>query len=615
MGKNNRTRRQQKQRKKTSKGPRQQSLSHALDYDVQTLCGLIEGTLYNQVFPPPIEIRQAVSAFTSTGIKPLYQLTIGFFYYLFTGAPPCGDAATLGRYEKSFRAVQAESVYRVLQTYCWLTELPHQDSATAEMSKRIKSVPAQQRGVTELYIETALLLLGHSDLSASKLKPILHSMLGSPGVGQLVGPLTKFLTLKNPKPALKSAEKLDIALARTDWRHQLEWRLPVARLLQLFCLSHRASTEVMDWSSRPHLRHYLDLRQDESIETCSPQGLNAITVTLHRLEEAANSPLSYAERLQKALLACRLNAEMVGSLEQHHTELHSQTLQLVELCCTGVPPAQQPLAKKVLNRYIDWLVEHLHSQAITPLPWSSLRRATRLLPDDFRLGLMAYLDGVSPTGNRPFVNHINPELFFYAFKRQTKPQRFLQAFYLPLSNDQQNTLAFFVGKGLLTQASPGDKADLPSQWQAFSQLMLNVDRPPLQNVLKGQACEQEWLFICTLAVLESVGIHWLNKDNIAPLLRVAERWITQTKNTFLVNRVSELIIQCCGAGLQSTLLSESIILDHILQRMSAQQRKRITILLASYIELLDDDSRNNPAIQHFRLTQKMTRDITQKSLF
>lgn len=517
MGKNNRQRRQEKQRKKKAQ-KRQHSPgpgARLLRQDVAMLCGVVEDSLDAGEAPPPEVMKRFHSWAEDPQLGRLQQLLAGFLEYLFAGAQPTGNPATLAGYRQAMENAGYDWLYGLLHPWCLLS---HPALQQGDMRPLADFAASQPLSPASLAFDIVLHLRGGD--TDTDLKRLLTTYLRDTEAASLARPLHKFLCLKQPRPQLKTVTELEGLLAQVEWHPDSPWRDGIKAMIGLY-IEDKPGMQMTpeQWSRLPALAQLQGKRNDGGDPRVPLTGPGASR--LLNLEKFTDkTALNYRQRLQYELLRCRFLGEYADGSGRGAFE--KQLDALFTLCCSGVPAGEASMARQCVDNLTEWLCRETQARRL-PLPSARiLRLPCRHNPQDYRLALLNFLGRGGATDPGSPYRHVHAGLFCFALQQVKDPDKLLAHFYWPLTGEHKKTLAIYTCRELLLAA---DDERAQKLWHRLHNTLFDPGREPLADVLEGRPCEAEWLFYAALitAGRGANGGQWIREDQVAVLLRAAGR--------------------------------------------------------------------------------------------
>lgn len=598
MGKNNRARRQEKLRKKrTQKNKGQANLLRPMELEeLSDLCGSLAVLLEAGSMPPPHDLQALQSWRSHSKLGPLHSIGLSFFRYLYFDQPPNIAPAQLQPFRAAMYKAGFDWLYDILEYYSWL-QAPalSQEPVAAIQTRLAEQQPRKENALLFLILHC----LGEAPANLS-LNKIISLWLNDSGLRQqLVSDLTKFLQIKRPKVTLKAASNLEAVLAKIDWSAHPVKQRELAMLLQFWGKQHGLLEKVEDWQSLPNI-HGLFSSATEPDTTSklsfnNDQTLNSYYKIEQRIDE---KQLTFAERLQYHLLKCRMLSLWLDESISSQRIFLQQLGQVFMLCCTGVPPENKSLARKCLGTTVEWLAQITQTGRLQELPASLLHHPQRLMPEDYRLALLVFINNNKRPRKPEELRQIDAALFAHAVDECDDTETLLDCFYWPLSHGNRKTLASFLCKHLLVSMCSLNASFL---WSELQSSMFDSQREPIKSVMIGKPCEIEWQFYCALATvhLPPDSSRWIKPETVAPLLRMASAHLRLSSSEFAVDLYQQLFVRLCDIGMEKPMLSEMGTLMDLLSKFD--QKRCLAAFEKLLLQLQQQDDRLDPKYQEFYL--------------
>lgn len=564
MGKNNRARRQQKQRKKQAKQSdsiRSRKRSILSQQELLDLCHPLQAS-FAHCEPPPPSVMKDWSTFPySSAAQPLRTLLIGFVDFLFHHAPATGNVAQLAPYQRDMRAADLDWLATLLYVYGVISERTLVEGDVDVLQDAIARTPLPANPMEHddpnmvLYAPLYLSLWATGSQQQFKhcLGDWLHIWLVDSPFEGLTTPIKKLLSLKAPKPEQKTVQALDAALAKMEFRPENVWFEGVQRLLTLFlaCRLTPLKREPESWQKKcPHLARWAGIVDTPASAAWSRVQIgDADTATLNRLNYTVRGDdMPYQEQVMLETFRCRVLSRYANSGEVGVEDFERQLEQLIHLLTRAAPKEEGLFAQQCLNLVCEWLAEQVGVGRVQPPSLARIRGLQRDRPDDYRVLLLTFLarskNSPSKVSHGSDLEYIHHPLFFRAIKllnsRRTTHGNFLvDGFYWSLTVEARKALFIHCCEKIFLSMDDNAAEEL---WEPWQHLLFDAQRAPFNTIIGGHACEARMLFFTAIAAANTgVGNAWLLKEQLPVVLRFAEAFCRRHPSDFMQYRIVDLL--------------------------------------------------------------------------
>lgn len=559
MGRNNRDRRKQKKAKKNkiaSTATAKARSRHIPQHELEKICRPAIVSLNRNEPPPPSVMESWASHPVCTAAKPLRSLLVGFIDFLFHGDIAKGDLASLKLYQQPLKKTELASLYPILHAYCLISSSALSDGDVDPLIAAVTSngLPFDERtkkaSMVFLYAPFYLLLwvMGRLPESSRNVIVWLNNWLKGPIANALYLPLKKFLALKNPKPEQKTVQQLETVLENLALDEDEEWFEGLHLLLTLF-LQQRLSQkqrQSKSWQQCPQLSRLAGLVDRPVSSNWSQLKMSeASTATLNRLDRLTDTTsMPYREKLSLEALRCRLLSQYANAGEIGEEDFFRQFESMIHLMSVRVPEEHREFTERCLEVACEWVAQEVGYGRVPPVPAARLRGLLRLRPNDYRVVLMNVLAHKGRTVDLKSIEkmdfqHVHFPLFFRALSQDLENDAILDRFYWPLTGEAKKSLFVQCCQKLFLSMEPFKAGKI---WRRWRQPLFDVTQAPFKGIVSGQACEADMLFYTAIVAVDTgYGIHWLQPDHLAPLIRTGEQLLNQHDSDFSQERVVGLL--------------------------------------------------------------------------
>ncbi len=560
MGRNNRARRQQKQRKKQRQNTVQKPSNSALRIAEVKQIGEPLITALRCGEPPPPSMMQLWSTLPiSNANEGLRQLLIGFVDYLFHKGNATGLLECLTSFKTTIQKTDLHPVYPLLYSYCLISEKSLADGNSDKLVEQLNSASlghqmgAKDQDKTDMLCAPFYLFFWATEVATANhvrgnVKLWLQDCLYQSPLHRLITPLEKFLKLKAPKPQQKTVITLESVLSQINWDHDQQWREGLGYLLHLF-LQQRLTLRQRSkerWTDFPHLSALAGLVETQVAQPWSHIAFESTdTATLNMLDRLVdNESMHYEDRVRLEALKCRILVRYAFPNTITLKDFERQLTVLVNLLSTGIPPAQTDFASHCLDATCEWLADRVSHEQLPDLKVEPLQRIYRQRPHDYRVAVLIYW----VTHGRTCVNqndtvstyqHIHFDLFFFVFNMTTQPKKFLKNFYWSLAAEVKKDLFIRSCRRVFLQANIDDTYE---RWRYCQRWLVDAQQDPFDSVLKGHPCEHEFLFYVVIMFVDKpTALNFLQADEITALVRSSADSLTKNASSFNQDHVTRLL--------------------------------------------------------------------------
>ena len=525
MGKNNRQRR--KAKKKGSKA----SLRPRADLDPRyvSIAGGIASTVGTIVFegkePPPGIIAEADKAMSFIPVmQPAWEATKGLVRYLNTGELPLGSPEKLLALKPIFQRADSEDEFDLLLLYAYMGSTKAEEVDFSEVLNFLHNSRLDE--YFESFCELAIKATSPKEVGNAS--AWVYWSAFDPHVKKLGSSVKAVLRLKHLKPTLKSVASLEEALSRSLLDRSSSSGRALQSLLTYTFQSRLNLSERSNkaWDAYPHLCQWADLREAEEAP-----GLTWGSATLmesavrfeQRIRDIDTSEMSFRDQVRFEALKTR---HLLTNANATEMDLHSFSTQLYRLCkflASGVPPAEQSSAKRSLDAVCDWVCQSVYQQKLASVPLDAVQIMQREMPDDYRAAVLFWIarkgkEQIKQPEKGGFQN-VRFEAFYLGFARlRYRTEAFVQLFFDALSTELKKELMISCCRRALVGGSSKNREVFT--WDLIVEHLFQLESSPMREVLRGQACEGEFLLYVALASTKrGQGLQWLRAEQVGTLVR------------------------------------------------------------------------------------------------
>ena len=499
-----RMKKKQKERRRKEAAPR---LESQLSGFIQFLCEFISHNIQMNLTPPPGSLKEITDDLKGQeNLHQVWQLVLNFLGYTIDGKPMAShDLTFFLSLQPFFRSIGKEKVFFAIKAACADTVFDPSD---------LRHVGAPLR--VGLLMEKAL--SSNEDIARNHWDIFLHCINGAK---QIRKELLAFLSLKRPKPELKSAKNLDAALKR----HPLdsESSLCLGSIMRLF-LAKKSSTSLEDWSDLSSFYHLATYKKVPINYTFDFNGKNDPKVGL-LVEEASslNMPsFSYKECLKVLVAKVRIALYYYNGSKEDISRFEESLHVLLQFLTRGVPSSEAHLASRSLDHLCDWLEEGFSSEDLT-IGENNARLLQGVKKKDYRAAIFLWLESEGKAAASLKVPETGWQHVSFNFFRKglsntpVDNSLFKKLFFDSLSAEGKKDLIIKSCERLLVKAQRGKK--MQSSFGFFANRLLRPKEEPVASVLQGRASEGDFLFYVAYAMARKDQIDWLDRAQYEKILR------------------------------------------------------------------------------------------------